>query len=95
MVKTYPNLIFKIIKKNYLLKKKLVQKDLGFIGPDIKINHNFAEKTGTLKNQGEYIDKIRTHGDRAAWFLVSGENISEVEGKIDEIYNKHKRYNKC
>ena len=32
---------------------------------------------------------------RAAWFLVSGENISEVEGKIDEIYNKHKRYNKC
>ena len=67
----------------------------GSIGGDTKIDHDFVEDAGILKNQGDYVDKIRTHGDRAAWFLVSGDSVSEIENKINIIYNKYKRYHKC
>ena len=67
----------------------------GRIGADIVIDHNFVEDAGTIKNKGDYIDKIRTHADRAAWFVVSGDTISEIENKVDTIYKKHKRYQKC
>ena len=67
----------------------------GRIGADIVIDHNFVEDAGTIKNKGDYIDKIRTHADRAAWFVVSGDTISEIENKVDTIYKKHKRYQRC
>ena len=66
----------------------------GVIGTDVSIDHNYVEHTEILNKPGGYIDRIRTHGDRAAWFLVSGDNVDEVEGKIDAVYKKYNRYKK-
>ena len=66
----------------------------GIIGTDVSIDHNYVEHTEILNKPGGYIDRIRTHGDRAAWFLVSGDNVAEVEGKIDAVYKKYNRYKK-
>ncbi len=66
----------------------------GVIGTDVSIDHNYVEYTEILNKPGGYIDRIRTHGDRAAWFLVSGDNVDEVEGKIDAVYKKYNRYKK-
>ena len=87
-----PEFNFKNYKKLYANRYLFRE---GSIGDDIKIDHNFVEDAGTTKTQGDYVDKIRTHGDRAAWFLVSGDSVNEIEDKVNAIYRKHKRYQKC
>ena len=51
-----------------------------------------VEDIKNLKSIGNVIHKIRTHADRAGYFLTSGSSLAEVNKNIALVYKKYKRY---
>ena len=50
---------------------------------------------GMSKKIGSFVKKINTHGDRAGYFITSGDSVEDVLVKINKVYTKTARYRQC
>ena len=73
----------KIFANRYIFIEK---SKIGIIKHTLK-NKKWLIKFEQLLSPEKYIDKIKTHGDRAGVFVVTAKSINILEKRINEVYN--------